>query len=64
MNNNKDKHLSKIKPRRYLIYGIFDFETDMLVYVNMNVEQTEFEFEIGDYNTDKFDIISFYVLLD
>ena len=55
--------LTKLRPTKYRIYGIFDFNSNKLVYVNMDAEQTEMEFEIGDYDDNQFDIVSFDVLL-
>jgi len=59
----KQEQLTKLKPNQYRIYGIFDFKSDKLVYVHMDYEQTELEFEIGDYDSEQYDIVSFDVVL-
>jgi len=61
---SKHERLSKLKLRRYRIYGIFDFKAGKLIYVNMDIDQTELEFDMGDYDLDQYDIILFYVLLN
>lgn len=61
--STKKSQLAKLKPNRYRIYGIFDFTVNELVYVNMDVDQTEMEFDIGDYDPERHDIVSFDLIL-
>lgn len=61
--NDKKKLLKKLKPSIYKIYGIFDFDKKVLVYVHMSLEQVELEFDLEDYNEERYDIVSFEVNL-
>jgi hypothetical protein len=45
----KDKRMVKVKPKRYRIYGIFNFKTRKLVYVSLSLDLVEFEFGLGEY---------------
>lgn len=49
--------------KEYRIYGIFNFKSKKLLYVNIDLEQTELEFGLGDYDDEICDIISFEVIL-
>lgn len=51
------------KPKKYQIYGIFNFKTKRLIYVNMDLEQIELEYGLGDYDEESCDIVSFEVAL-
>jgi hypothetical protein len=62
-NNKKRKKLSNLKPRTYKIYGIFNFITDDLIYVNLDMEKTTLEFELEGYDSEQYDIISFDVVV-
>jgi len=62
-NRKKSDQLSNLKPRRYRIYGIFNFKTNKLIYVNLDQELTELEFDMSNYDLEIFDVVSFYVLL-
>jgi hypothetical protein len=55
--------LKSLKPSTYKIYGIFDFQEKRLVYVHLDVEQVELEFDLEDYDGDRFDVVSFEVCL-
>jgi len=59
----KQQLLDKIKPKDYLIYGIFDFEKQTLVYVHMDYDQVEMEFELEGYSEERYDIVEFYIRL-
>ena len=63
--SNKPKK-ALVKPpklKEYRIYGIFNFKTKKLLYVSIDLEQTELEHGLGDYDEDICDIISFGVIL-
>lgn len=60
---SKRTRLSKLKSKTYLIYGIFNFRTEELVYVNMDLEQTELELELSDCDPEECDIVSFKIML-
>lgn len=62
--NIKNIQLGKLKPKRYRIYGIFNFKTNRLIHASMDQEIVELEFDMSDYDSDVFDIVSFDVLLD
>ena len=53
-----DKNL---KFKEYRIYGIFNFKSKKLLYVNVDLDQTELEFGLGDYDETVCDVISFDV---
>ena len=59
----KKGQLEKLKPKRYRIYGIFNFKTNKLIQVSMDIESVDLDFDISDYDTEVFDIVSFDVLL-
>jgi hypothetical protein len=59
------KKTSRKKPKikSYRIYGIFNFKNKKLLYVNIDLDQTELEFGLGDYDEKICDVISFEVIL-
>ena len=59
---SKDKILKKLQPHTYQIYGIFDFRSKELIYVNLDYEDVELQFELAGYG-DGFDIIKFSVVV-
>ena len=63
MSVNKQEQLGKIKLKRYRVYGIFDFQNERLVYVGLDMEAVQLEYDIEEYNEEQFDIVSFDVLL-
>lgn len=63
MTVSKEKLLEKIKPRDYHIYGIFDFKKKRLVYIHLDREQVDLEFELSGYNPSQFDVVEFTVRL-
>lgn len=63
MSKNKKKVLAEIKPKDYRIYGIFDFEKKVLVYVHLNEEQVDLEYELEGYTDARYDIVEFDVRL-
>lgn len=63
MIEDKRKYLKKLKPKKYRIYGIFDFKSRKLIYINMNKEDIIFEFDLEGYDSDEFDIVSFEITI-
>lgn len=63
MSLNRSEQLGKIRLKRYRVYGIFDFENERLVYVGLDIESVQLEYDIEEYNEEQFDIVSFDVLL-
>ena len=63
---NKDKKRNKLDgltPKVYLIYGIFNFKSGELIYVDLDLDKITFEFDLEGYDTNEFDIVSFKVLI-
>lgn len=60
---SKKKALEKIKPKDYLVYGIFDFQKKELIYIHLDEEQVELEFELSDYDQERYDIVEFHIRL-
>lgn len=60
---NKKQQLNRLSPKKYRIYGIFDFDLNRLIYVNLDIEKVIFEFDLEGYDSEKYDIISFDVIL-
>ncbi|HOT88294.1 MAG TPA: hypothetical protein PLC59_00225 [Bacteroidales bacterium] len=50
--------LKKLHPKIYQIYGIFNFKTEELIYVSLNYDDVEIQFELGNYG-EEFDIVCF-----
>lgn len=64
--NNSDKKRNALKSLNaltYKIYGIFDFKEKSLVYVHMDLEQVELEFDLTGYDSERYDVVSFDVCL-
>lgn len=61
--SDKNKYLTTTKPKKYKIFGIFCFSTNKLIYVTLKKEDAEFEFDMEGYDSNRYDIISFHVLL-
>ena len=51
----------QIRKGKTQIYGIYSVDTRKVIYVNVNKEELEFEFDISDYNKDKYLIVTFDV---
>lgn len=62
MPSKKKKSLSN-KPAEYIIYGIFNFEQGKLVYINLDLDKVELEFDISGYEEEEFSIVEFKVML-
>jgi len=60
---DKKQKLSQLSPKKYRVYGIFNFETNTLICVDLDIENVLFEFDIEGYNPSQYDIISFDVML-
>jgi len=61
--SKKERQLNNLKSKVYLIYGIFNFKSGQLVYVDLDFEKIAFEFDLEGYNPKEFDIVSFKVFL-
>jgi hypothetical protein len=61
--NNKQKQLQSLKPRKYKIYGIFNFRQKKLVNVDLDMDKVLFEFDLAGYSEESHDIVAFEVLL-
>lgn len=59
---DKDQILKKLRPKTYQIYGIFDFQTKELIYVSLDYDEVELQFEMGDYG-EAADIICFTTMV-
>jgi len=62
MNEKKEHVLKELRPKTYQIYGIFNFVSKTLVYVSMDYDEVELQFEMADYGED-FDVIRFDVIV-
>ena len=59
----KNKKLENLKPKKYRIYGIFNFKTNRMVYISMDSEMVDFEFDMNNYNSTDFDVVEFDILI-
>lgn len=59
----KKQQLEVLKPRKYRIYGIFNFVERKLVYVDLDMDKVVFEFDLEGYDEENFGIVSFFVML-
>ena len=59
----KKQQLEALKPRKYRIYGIFNFVERKLVYVDLDMDKVVFEFDLEGYDEENFGIVSFFVML-
>jgi len=57
------KAQKKLKPLKYRIYGIFDYQNDSLIYINLNKDDVDLEFALENYNKDRYEIISFDITI-
>ncbi len=66
MSNDKEKkqQLKELKPRKYRIYGIFNFKKRQLIYVDLDIDKVEFEFDLEGYDDEEYGVVSFFVLLN
>jgi len=60
---NKKTVLKKLRPSVYLIYGIFDFKNEKLIYVSLDQEEVELKFELEDYSDEDYDIITVKIMV-
>lgn len=60
---SKNVTLSKIRPKKYTIYGIFDFKSKELIHVGLDLDKVFFEFDLEGYDEESFDVISFDVVV-
>lgn len=60
---DKIAKLAAFRLRPYRIYGIYDFITDKLIHVGLDLDSVLFEYDIEDYDEERYDIVSFDVLL-
>lgn len=63
INPKHERRLKKLHSLRQHIYGIFDFKTLQLVYVHLDCNNVETEFDLELYDEDQYDIVEFDVLL-
>jgi hypothetical protein len=64
MSDKKRKILANIKPQEYQIYGIFDFENKNLIYVGLDLEAVELEFDLEGYDkNERYEVVEFTVVL-
>jgi len=63
MTMKKDKLLAKIKPKDYHMYGIFDFKNEKLIYVHLDREQVDLEFDLSGYDEETHDVVEFTIRL-
>ncbi len=48
----------------YRIYGIFDFKKNTLLSVSLDLDTLRMEYDLGNYNSKKVNIISFELRFD
>ena len=62
--NKSRKQLQKYnqKPKEYRIYGIYDRHNKKLLYVNIDKDQSDLEYNLGDYNN--CELITFKISFD
>ncbi len=59
----KREKLTNVKPKKYRIYGIFNFKTEELISVDMDWDKITLEYDLANYDPNQFDIVSFDVML-
>ncbi len=59
----KKQQLEELKPRKYRIYGIFNFVERRLVHVDLDMDKVVFEFDLAGYDEENYGIVSFFVML-
>ena len=60
---DKIKKLTKVKPKTYKIYGIFNFEKEELVHVGMKLDDVLLEYDLEGYDEKEFDVIFFETMI-
>ena len=63
LREKKKRELKKLKPKPYRIYGIFNFDTKTLIQVDLDLERLTFDYELSEYDPDKYDIVSFDIMI-
>lgn len=59
----KKQQLEKLKPKKYKIYGIFNFKEKRIIYVDLDLDKIELEFDLEGYDPKTYDIVSFDIML-
>lgn len=49
------------KPSRYRIYGIFNNKIEKLIFISLDLEAVEMEFELEGYDPDDYSVIGFNI---
>ena len=60
---DKKKQLDAVKPKSYRIYGIFDFETNELLHVDMKPDMVMLLLELDYPDDERYDMVEFEVIL-
>ena len=60
---SKENQLQKLDPNAYRIYGIYNFRTEKLMYVNLELDKVMLEFDLEGYDRESYDIVLFDVVL-
>lgn len=61
--NKQKRMLKELKSKAHHIYGIFDFLESKLIAVNIDQEDLELEYDLADYDEERFKVVSFDVVL-
>ena len=60
----KRKQLKKLQPNAYRIYGILNLKSEKLIYVNLDLGEVTFKFDLDGYDDCEFAVISFKVVVN
>lgn len=63
MPSKKSNRLKNLKSSIYKIYGIFDFQQKQLIFVDLDLEAVELEFDFENRDDKRFAIVEFDVAL-
>jgi hypothetical protein len=58
-----EKILKRLKGKTHSIYGIYDFKCNVLLFVSLDLETAELEYDLQSYDETCYKVVSFEVLL-
>lgn len=61
---SKKAILKKLQSKVYLIYGIFDFKNEELIYISLDEADVELKFDLEGYDDEDFGVITVKIMVE